>query len=193
MRAIGVDLLAMRPVQGGSTITEQLPKNLLPPQHSEIGQKLHEMGLALVIEHRFSKDQILEFYLDASISAAASTVSGERRNTALRSRSAESRFTKRRCWLACCGHRHASTRRMIRRQPTNVPDPLRDMVVAGYLTEDQLSAAEVGIGSRSSWHIEGKMDYRVGPRRSINRYSCQTNQITTKSNAVSTTRPIALV
>lgn len=63
-RAMIVDFRAERPLQGGSTITEQLAKNLLPPQQSEILQKLREMALALKLEHHFTKDRILELYLD---------------------------------------------------------------------------------------------------------------------------------
>jgi penicillin-binding protein 1A len=63
-RAIFVDLRAGRALQGGSTITEQLAKNLLPPQRSELMQKLREMALALMLERRFSKDRILELYLN---------------------------------------------------------------------------------------------------------------------------------
>ena len=63
-RAIIVDLKARRALQGGSTITEQLAKNLLPPQQSEILQKLREMALALRLEHNFTKNRILELYLN---------------------------------------------------------------------------------------------------------------------------------
>ena len=63
-RAIIVDVRAERTLQGGSTITEQLAKNLLPPQQSEILQKLREMALALKLEHNFTKNRILELYLN---------------------------------------------------------------------------------------------------------------------------------
>lgn len=63
-RAIIVDVRAERTLQGGSTITEQLAKNLLPPQQSEILQKLREMALALKLEHNFTKNRILELYMN---------------------------------------------------------------------------------------------------------------------------------
>ena len=64
IRAAIVDLRAGEPLQGGSTITEQLAKNLLPPQGKDFVQKLREMQLALVLEHRFTKADILELYLN---------------------------------------------------------------------------------------------------------------------------------
>ena len=64
MRAAIVDLKAGEPLQGGSTITEQLAKNLLPPQGKNFVQKLRQMQLALALEHRFTKAKILELYLN---------------------------------------------------------------------------------------------------------------------------------
>src|SRR5438067_166952 len=63
-RATAVDLATGAPVEGGSTITEQLVKiQLLSPQKS-IPRKLNEAFLAWILEHRYSKDQILEMYLN---------------------------------------------------------------------------------------------------------------------------------
>src|SRR5581483_5850983 len=50
--------------QGGSTITQQLAKNLFLTQERTFGRKLQEVVLALWIEHKFSKNQILELYLN---------------------------------------------------------------------------------------------------------------------------------
>lgn len=51
-------------VQGGSTLTQQLAKNLfLTPQRS-LKRKIQEMILALWLEHTFTKDQILSIYLN---------------------------------------------------------------------------------------------------------------------------------
>jgi penicillin-binding protein 1A len=47
---------------GARRLTEQLAKNLLPTQRSEIEQNMREMALALMLEHGFTKDQILEHY-----------------------------------------------------------------------------------------------------------------------------------
>ena len=50
--------------QGGSTITQQLAKNLFLTQERTVSRKLQEMVLALWLEHKFSKAQILELYLN---------------------------------------------------------------------------------------------------------------------------------
>ena len=51
-------------VQGGSTITQQLAKNLFLTPERSLTRKIQETLLALWLEHRFSKDQILEIYLN---------------------------------------------------------------------------------------------------------------------------------
>jgi penicillin-binding protein 1A len=64
VRAATADLAAGHVVEGGSTITQQLAKNLfLTPQRS-LARKIRETLLALWLEHRFTKDQILEIYLN---------------------------------------------------------------------------------------------------------------------------------
>ncbi len=50
--------------QGGSTITQQLAKNLFLTQERTIHRKLQELLLALWLEHNFSKTKILELYLN---------------------------------------------------------------------------------------------------------------------------------
>ena len=51
-------------MEGGSTITQQLAKNLFLTQERTISRKIQEAILALWLEHRYSKDQILELYLN---------------------------------------------------------------------------------------------------------------------------------
>jgi penicillin-binding protein 1A len=50
--------------QGGSTITQQLARNVFLTNDKTWTRKLREMVLALAIERKFSKDQILELYLN---------------------------------------------------------------------------------------------------------------------------------
>jgi|SRR5579885_347763 len=50
--------------QGGSTITQQLAKNLFLTQERTVHRKLQEVLLALWLERKFSKTQILELYLN---------------------------------------------------------------------------------------------------------------------------------
>ena len=63
-RAIIVNLKAGQIVQGGSTITQQLAKNLFLSPERSITRKLHEAILSLWLEFRFSKKQILSIYLN---------------------------------------------------------------------------------------------------------------------------------
>jgi penicillin-binding protein 1A len=51
-------------VQGGSTITQQLAKTLFLSSKQTIGRKIKELLLALKLEQRFTKDQILSIYLN---------------------------------------------------------------------------------------------------------------------------------
>ena len=50
--------------QGGSTITQQLARNIFLTNNRTFGRKLKEAILALALERKFSKDQILELYLN---------------------------------------------------------------------------------------------------------------------------------
>jgi penicillin-binding protein 1A len=51
-------------VQGGSTLTQQLAKNLFLTQERTVSRKIQEAILALWLEHTYSKNQILELYLN---------------------------------------------------------------------------------------------------------------------------------
>lgn len=63
-RATVTNIRAGRIVQGGSTITQQVAKNLFLSSERTYKRKIQEVMLALWLEHRFSKDQILELYLN---------------------------------------------------------------------------------------------------------------------------------
>ncbi|HXQ53536.1 MAG TPA: PBP1A family penicillin-binding protein [Stellaceae bacterium] len=64
MRAAFTNLRAGHVVQGGSTITQQLAKNLFLTNERTFSRKIQETLLALWLEHKFTKDQILEIYLN---------------------------------------------------------------------------------------------------------------------------------
>src|SRR5215472_13789082 len=63
-RAMVANLRAGHVVQGGSTISQQLAKNLFLKPERTYRRKIQEMLLALWLEHRFTKDQLLEIYLN---------------------------------------------------------------------------------------------------------------------------------
>ncbi|UCF30717.1 MAG: PBP1A family penicillin-binding protein [bacterium] len=65
-RAFLKNLLARRVVQGGSTITQQVAKSLLLSSERTYARKMKEAILARRIEKRFSKDELLEVYLNQS-------------------------------------------------------------------------------------------------------------------------------
>ena len=63
-RAMGKNLMAGRFIQGGSTLTQQLAKNLFLKPERTLGRKVQEAILAVWLESRFTKDEIIELYLN---------------------------------------------------------------------------------------------------------------------------------
>ncbi|MGI9483712.1 MAG: transglycosylase domain-containing protein, partial [Hyphomicrobiales bacterium] len=66
MRAAVANAQAKTVVQGGSTLTQQLAKNLFLSPERSFRRKAHEAFLAVWIEARLTKDEILKLYLDRS-------------------------------------------------------------------------------------------------------------------------------
>jgi penicillin-binding protein 1A len=64
MRALARNIRAGHTVQGGSTITQQLAKNLFLTPDQTMRRKVQEIMLAVWLEHKFSKKQILGLYLN---------------------------------------------------------------------------------------------------------------------------------
>ena len=64
LRALAVNLRAGEIEQGGSTLTMQLIKNLILSPDRTVRRKVQEMRLALALERRLSKQEILELYLN---------------------------------------------------------------------------------------------------------------------------------
>lgn len=64
MRAFWANLQAGRTVQGGSTLTQQLAKNMYLTSEQTLIRKVNEALIALILDYRYSKDQILEAYLN---------------------------------------------------------------------------------------------------------------------------------
>ena len=84
-RAIWKDIIAGEKVQGASTITQQLIKNSILTSERTFTRKIKEIILAIETEQKFSKDEILEMYLNQipygsnayGIEAAAQTFFGK--------------------------------------------------------------------------------------------------------------------
>jgi penicillin-binding protein 1B len=67
LRVVGAALANLRAghiVQGGSTITQQLARNVYLGRERVLSRKLHEAALALALERELDKDEILEAYLN---------------------------------------------------------------------------------------------------------------------------------
>lgn len=65
-RAMINDIKAMSFVEGGSTITQQLAKNMYFTREKKISRKIAELFVTWEIEKNYEKDEILELYLNTS-------------------------------------------------------------------------------------------------------------------------------
>lgn len=63
-RAILVNLRLRRPIQGGSTISQQLIRSSFLTREKTLERKIREILLTIELERRYSKDQILEWYFN---------------------------------------------------------------------------------------------------------------------------------
>ena len=64
-RAVRNDILAGSFVEGGSTITQQLAKNLYFGQDKDLTRKVAEVLVAMDLERNYSKEEIFELYVNA--------------------------------------------------------------------------------------------------------------------------------
>src|SRR6202000_831168 len=64
LRSVGVRAQRGHWTQGGSTITQQLARNIFLTSNKTFARKFREAIIALALERKFTKDQILELYLN---------------------------------------------------------------------------------------------------------------------------------
>jgi penicillin-binding protein 1A len=142
LRALLANLRAGETVQGASTISQQLARNLFLTRRQTINRKLREMVLASRIERRLNKDEILELYLNRvylgdqayGVDAAARRFFGK---TALELNLAEAAML---AGLPKAPSRSAPTEDL-ERATARQHVVLEAMVEAGYITPEQRDQA----------------------------------------------------
>lgn len=65
-RAVVTDIKSLAPVEGGSTITQQLAKNMYFSREKVLSRKIAEIFVASKLEKMYSKNQLLELYINYS-------------------------------------------------------------------------------------------------------------------------------
>lgn len=143
IRAAVKDVLDRKIAQGGSTITQQFVKNSILTSEKRISRKIKEVVLALEIEQKFSKEEILQMYLNEipygsnayGIEAAAQNFFGKHASELTLAQST---------LLACLPNAPtfyspfgSNTDRLLVRWKS----ALNKMAVLGYITEEQAKQA----------------------------------------------------
>lgn len=64
IRAMFKNILAGGYVQGGSTITQQVARSIFLTKEKTLGRKIKELILAYILDKKFSKEEILQLYLN---------------------------------------------------------------------------------------------------------------------------------
>ena len=135
-RATVANVFAGRIVQGGSTLTQQVAKNLFLTPERSLKRKVQELLLALWLEHKFSKDQIFNVYLNR-VYLGAGTYGVEAASQKYFGKSARRLGTYESALIA--GLLKAPSRynplRGKKRSEKRTRQVLANMVAAGYLTK----------------------------------------------------------
>jgi penicillin-binding protein 1A len=143
LRALTVNARSSGVVQGGSSITQQLAKNLFLSNERTITRKINEAFLALWLEHHLTKRQILQLYLDRvymgggafGIQAAAEFYFGKSvKDVSLAEAAMLAGLFKAPTKYAPHNNLPAARAR--------ANDVLNNLVAAGFMTESQILAAQ---------------------------------------------------
>jgi penicillin-binding protein 1A len=149
-RAALVNLKAGRIVQGGSTITQQVVKNLFLTPERTFKRKVQELLLALWLEDKFNKDQILSIYLNR-VYLGAGTFGVEAAARKYFGKSARELNVYQSAVLA--GLLKAPSRYNPWHNPKlseqRTAQVLLNMINAGYLNSEQAVLAKKGVNSTS--------------------------------------------
>ena len=159
-RAAFANLRAGRIVQGGSTLTQQLAKNVFLTPERSLKRKVQELMLALWLERTFTKDEILSIYLNR-VYLGAGTYGVEAAARRYFAKSARDLNTIEAAMIA--GLLKAPTRYAPTRDPERALARARQvlglMVDASYL-----SAAEAEAAARAPLRIRRQLDGGRGAR-----------------------------
>ena len=159
-RALVTNVNAGETVQGGSTLTQQLAKNLFLSPERSFTRKLKEVYLAFLLESRFTKREILKMYLDRAymgggafgVTTAAQFYFGKSvRDVTL----AEAAML--------AGLYKAPTKYAPHANPGNARQRantvLSNLVEAGYMTAGQVEAARANPASAIEQHATSSPDW----------------------------------
>ena len=159
-RALSANARASGVVQGGSSLTQQLAKNLFLTNERSIERKIKEAFLALWLESRLSKDEILKLYLDRAYMGGGSFGAAAAADYYY-DKSAKELSLAESAMLA--GLFKAPTKYA---PHVNLPaararanDVLSNMVEAGFLTEGQVLAARRNPATPADRKREAHPDY----------------------------------
>ncbi len=141
-RAMLSNLRGGRMTQGGSTLTQQLAKNLFLSPERTINRKLQEVVLAIWLETKFSKDEILQLYMNrVYFGGGANGI--DKASRAFYGKSPEELSIMEAATLA--GVLKAPTTYNPARRPQEARERatlvLQNMVQEGYITADDMSEA----------------------------------------------------
>jgi penicillin-binding protein 1A len=147
-RATYANLNAGRIVQGGSTLTQQLAKNLFLSPERTLKRKIQELILSLWLEQKFSKEQILTVYLNR-VYLGSGTYGVEAASRRYFKKSAKNMNTYEAAMLAGLlkapsRYNPAHNLELAKKRTSQV---LANMVAAGYLSEDE----KEGFNKGSVW------------------------------------------
>ena len=140
IRAFAVNKKAGRVVQGGSTITQQLAKLLFLSSDRTFKRKIQEVLLALQLERRFTKEQILTFYLNRAYFGAGNHGVGDAAKSYFGKEVARLNLNESALLaglLKAPSKLSPKNNRELAEERTGVV--LRAMIDAGYVTKDHIS------------------------------------------------------
>ena len=161
-RAMAINIKAGAYVQGGSTITQQLAKNVFLQPDRTISRKIEEMVLAVWLELRFTKEEILTLYLNRVYFGGG----------AYGLEAASERFFRkpaRALTLPEAAMLAGLLKAPSRYSPTNDIDlarqragvVLQNMVNAGYISPEEARLANVAPASLEGYTARGSINYFV--------------------------------